>query len=115
MSTIALLFISNIFMTFAWYGHLRHQSLSLPKAILISWLIAGLEYVFMVPANRLGAQGGWSGFQLKVVQEAITLFVFIGFAWFYLHEKIQWNHAVAFALILGAVFFTFRFQTPAVH
>jgi uncharacterized protein len=115
MRTIALLFISNIFMTFAWYGHLRHQSLSMPKAILISWLIAGLEYVFMVPANRLGAMSGWSAYQLKVAQEAITLVVFIGFAWLYLHEKMQWNHLVAFALIMGAVFFTFRFQTPTVH
>ncbi|MCX7626256.1 MAG: DMT family protein [Candidatus Sumerlaeaceae bacterium] len=107
MSTILLLTISNIFMTFAWYGHLRFRELPLWQVILVSWGIAFIEYLFMVPANRLGAQAGWSGFQLKIVQEAITLIVFTFFAIFYLGEKPSWNNFLAFACILAAVALTF--------
>jgi len=94
-------------MTFAWYGHLKHMNAPLWSAILLSWLIAGAEYVFQVPANRLGAQAGWSGFQLKITQEVITISVFIVFATLYLKEPVRWNHAAAFALLLGAVALVF--------
>lgn len=107
MKTVVLLIISNIFMTFAWYGHLRHMKTPLITAIVVSWLIAGLEYAFQVPANRIGAQAGWSGFQLKITQEVITICVFIIFAVLYLKEPVRWNHAAAFALILGAVALVF--------
>lgn len=108
MRTIALLVISNTFMTFAWYGHLKYQGVALWKVILISWSIAFLEYCFMVPANRLGAQEGLSGFQLKIIQEVVTLSVFCVFALFYLKEPLRWNYLVSFALILGAVYFMFK-------
>jgi uncharacterized protein len=110
MPTVALLGISNLFMTFAWYGHLRYRDTALWKVILISWLIAGFEYVFQVPANRFGAQHGWTGYQLKLLQEAITLVVFVGFAWWYLGEGLRWNYLVAFMLIFAAVYFTFGFR-----
>jgi uncharacterized protein (DUF486 family) len=97
-------------MTFAWYGHLRFRDVPLWQVILVSWIIAGLEYVFQVPANRLGARHGWTAYQLKVTQEAITLGVFMVFAWLYLGEAIRWNYLVAFALIFAAVFFTFGFR-----
>jgi uncharacterized protein (DUF486 family) len=108
MRTVILLLISNTFMTFAWYGHLRYQGVALWKVILISWGIAFLEYCFMVPANRLGAQEGFSGFQLKIIQEAVTLSVFCVFALLYLKEPLRWNYLVSFALILGAVYFMFK-------
>lgn len=107
MPTILLLICSNVFMTFAWYGHLKRMDLSLPRAILISWGIAFLEYCLMVPANRIGYRT-FSGIQLKIIQEIITLVVFSGFAVTYLGESLRWNHAAAFALILGAVYLTFR-------
>ena len=102
MKTILLLLCSNIFMTFAWYGHLKFKSTPLILAILASWGIAFFEYCFQVPANRIG-YGQFTGFQLKIIQEVITLTVFIVFAWLYLGEEIKWNYAVSFLFILGAV------------
>lgn len=106
MSTVILLLISNTFMTFAWYGHLKRKSMGMVAAILISWLIALGEYCFQVPANRLG-YGRFTGYQLKIIQECITLIVFAVFAYFYLGESFRWQYAVSFALILGAVAFAF--------
>ena len=112
MSTIFLLFLSNVFMTFAWYGHLKYgHNWPLWKVILLSWGIAFIEYCFAVPANRLG-YGNYSGFQLKIVQEVITLIVFIGFATLYLKEKLAWNYVLAFLLLGMAAFFAFAFKTP---
>lgn len=109
MQTILLLILSNIFMTFAWYGHLKNGDISLWKAILISWGIAFFEYCLMVPANRMGyLSGAFSGYQLKIAQEIITLTVFVGFAAFYLKEPIRWNYIVSFALIVLAAFFAFK-------
>ncbi|MEI8197022.1 MAG: DMT family protein [Phycisphaerae bacterium] len=108
MLTALLLTISNIFMTIAWYGHLRFKNVTLAKVILISWLIASVEYCFQVPANRLGSNAGYSGAQLKIMQEAITLVVFAVFSVTYLKETLKWNHLVGFGLILAAVFFVFH-------
>ena len=102
MSTIALLFASNVFMTAAWYGHLKFRGAPLWKAILASWGIALFEYCLQVPANRWG-YGAFTAAQLKILQEVITLVVFVAFAWFYLGERLRWNEAVAFGLVLGAV------------
>ncbi len=104
--TIILLTISNIFMTFAWYGHLRFRSAPLWIAILVSWLIAFMEYCFQVPANRIGSYQ-FSAAQLKVMQEVITLIVFSVFSVLYLNQQLRWNYLVAFAFIIGAVFFVF--------
>ncbi|MBL0188692.1 MAG: DMT family protein [Candidatus Obscuribacter sp.] len=104
--TIALLAVSNIFMTFAWYGHLKFKSSPLWIAIGVSWLIALLEYCFQVPANRFGS-AYFSTAQLKVMQEVITLLVFGAFSVLYLKEQFRWNYLVAFVLIVGAVFFVF--------
>ncbi len=104
--TPALLPASNVFMTFAWYGHLKFKSKPLWLVILASWAIAFFEYCLMVPANRIGS-ATMSGYQLKIMQEAITLCVFIGFAWLYLGERLRWNYAVAMVLVLGAVMLTF--------
>jgi uncharacterized protein (DUF486 family) len=101
--TVLLLTISNIFMTFAWYGHLRFQHIPLWQAVLVSWGIALVEYCFMVPANRIGYQQ-FSGVQLKMIQEVITLTVFAGFSIWFLREPIRWNHLLAFALVIAAVF-----------
>ena len=106
--TILLLTASNIFMTFAWYGHLKNTELPLWKAILISWGIAFFEYCLMVPANRMGFMSGINGFQLKITQEVITLVVFAVFAVLYLKEPFHWKYLVSFALILGAVYFAFK-------
>ena len=106
MTTVLLLLISNTFMTFAWYGHLRNRAMPLYAAILVSWLIALGEYCFQVPANRIG-YGRFSGYQLKIIQESITIVVFGAFAYFYLGERLRWNYAVSFALILAAVAFAF--------
>ena len=95
-------------MTFAWYGLLKNTSLPTWKLILISWGIALFEYSLMVPANRLGYANGFSGFQLKVTQEVITVIVFTIFAVLYLKEPFRWNYLVSFALILGAVYFAFK-------
>lgn len=107
MKTILLLTVSNVFMTFAWYGHLKHRQAPLWEAILVSWGIAFFEYCFQVPANRIG-YGTFSGYQLKTIQEIITLSVFAVFSWLYLKEPLGWNHAAAFACIVGAAFFMFR-------
>lgn len=107
MQTIILLLISNIFMTFAWYGHLKYKSAPLAAVILISWCIAFLEYCFQVPANRIG-HGVFTAAQLKTIQEVITLVIFCVFSVFYLKEEIRWNYIVGFALIAGAVFFIFK-------
>ena len=106
MKTVLLLLCSNIFMTFAWYGHLRYRQTTLPAAIVISWGIAFFEYCFQVPANRIG-YGEFTAFQLKIIQEVITLTVFTVFVYFYLGEGIKWNHAVSFAFLMGAVLFAF--------
>ena len=108
MKTIALLLISNVFMTFAWYGHLRFQGVALWKVILVSWGIAFFEYCLMVPANRLGFADGWSGFQLKIIQEVITLLVFSVFAVFYLKQSFELKYLMSFICIMGAVYFAFR-------
>src|SRR5882757_7340854 len=101
--TVLLLIVSNVFMTFAWYGHLKHTDTALWKVILISWGIALFEYSLMVPANRIGSLSGMSGFQLKITQEVITLVVFTVFALLYLKEPFHWKYLVSFALIVGAV------------
>lgn len=108
MKTIALLIVSNIFMTFAWYGHLRYQGVALWKVVLISWGIAFFEYCLMVPANRYGFAGGWSGFQLKIIQEVITLIVFSVFAVFYLKQPFELKYLLSFICIMGAVYFAFK-------
>lgn len=107
MWPIVLLFLSNIFMTVAWYGHLKFKNESLWKVILVSWLIAFFEYCLQVPANRMG-YGTFSAAQLKIMQEVITLVVFAGFSVLYLKEEIRWNYVVSFCFILGAVFFAFK-------
>ena len=107
MKTVLLLSISNIFMTFAWYGHLKYKSSPLLKVILISWMIAFFEYCFQVPANRIG-YGHFSAYQLKTIQEVITLVVFSAFSVFYLKEDLRWNYIVGFVFIVMAVFFIFR-------
>jgi uncharacterized protein (DUF486 family) len=106
MLTVVLLLISNTFMTFAWYGHLKHKSAPIFEAIVVSWLIAFGEYCFQVPANRIG-YGRFTGYQLKIIQECITLFVFAIVAYFYLGEPIRWNYAASFVCILAAVAFAF--------
>jgi uncharacterized protein (DUF486 family) len=112
MSTVILLCMSNVFMTFAWYGHLKYgHDWPLWKAILVSWAIALLEYCLAVPANRLG-YAHYSGFQLKIIQEVITLSVFMGFAVLFLKEKLAWNYLVAFVFLGGAAFFAFAFPAP---
>jgi Uncharacterized protein conserved in bacteria len=108
MRTIILLTVSNIFMTFAWYGHLKYQNIPIWKAILISWSIAFLEYCFMVPANRIGYINGMNGFQLKITQEVITLVVFTVFALFYLKEPFHWKYLVSFLFLIGAVYFMYK-------
>lgn len=107
--TAGLLAISNCFMTYAWYGHLRTMA-DRPwwAAALASWLIASAEYAVMVPANRIGYAGGLSGAQLKVIQEVVTLAVFVPFLLFFLGERWRWDFLWAFCCLLGAVFFIFR-------
>jgi uncharacterized protein (DUF486 family) len=107
MNTIILLIASNIFMTIAWYFHLKQEGWPLWKAILLSWFIALFEYMLMVPANRQGYAKGLSGFQLKMIQEVITLVVFAVFAVVYLKEPFHWRYLVSFVLLLGAVYFMF--------
>ena len=107
MRAIVLLTISNVFMTIAWYGHLRFRHASLWKVIVISWLIAFVEYCFQVPANRIGSYQ-FTTAQLKTIQEVITLVVFCVFSLVYLKEDLKWNYLVGFALMTGAVFFVFK-------
>lgn len=105
--TIILLIGSNIFMTYAWYGHLRHHSLTFIGAILVSWGIAFFEYCLQVPANRVG-YGYFSAAELKTIQEVISLTIFGIFSTVYLGESLTWNHAIGFALIVAGAFFVFK-------
>jgi hypothetical protein len=107
MRTVALLLVSNVFMTFAWYGHLKYKSSPLWIAILVSWGIAFVEYCFQVPANRFG-HGQFSAAQLKTIQEVISLVVFAGFSVTYLREPLRWNYAIGFACLVAAAFFLFK-------
>lgn len=104
---ILMLTISNIFMTFAWYGHLKHKGAALWIVILISWGIALFEYCFQVPANRIGHEY-FTAAQLKTIQEVITLVVFSVFSIFYLKEEFHWNYLIGFCFIILAVFFIFK-------
>jgi hypothetical protein len=106
VQTILLLIASNVFMTAAWYGHLKFRGAPIWKAIIASWLIAFFEYCLQVPANRWG-YGQFSAAQLKIIQEVITLVVFTVFSALYLKEYLRWNHAVAFVLIVAAAGFAF--------
>ncbi|MFA5059966.1 MAG: DMT family protein [Candidatus Omnitrophota bacterium] len=107
MRTIALLTVSNIFMTIAWYGHLKYKSAPLFTVIIISWLIAFVEYCFQVPANRFG-HGQYTAAQLKTIQEVVTLVVFCVFSVVYLKEEVRWNYIVGFLFMIAAVFFIFK-------
>jgi hypothetical protein len=107
MWTILLLTASNVFMTFAWYGHLRFTQVPLWQAILASWAIAFFEYCLMVPANRWG-YGEFSVVQLKTIQEVITLVVFSAFAVLFIGESLRWNHLAAFGCLVAAVYLVFR-------
>ena len=107
MKTILLLTISNVFMTFAWYGHLKYKKAPLLAVIFVSWGIAFFEYCFQVPANRIG-HGMFTAAQLKTIQEIITLVVFCVFSVLYLKEEIKWNYIVGFGFIIAAVFFIFK-------
>jgi uncharacterized protein (DUF486 family) len=108
MKTIVLLIVSNIFMTIAWYGHLKFKEKPLVWVILISWAVALFEYIFQVPANRIGSQT-FSLMQLKVMQECITLVVFTVIAYFLFGQTLRWNNLVSYAFITGAVYFSFAF------
>ena len=107
MKTILLLTISNVFMTFAWYGHLKFRHTPLVKVILVSWLIAFFEYCFQVPANRIGSYE-FSAVQLKTIQEVITLTVFAFFSVWYLDAELKWNYLVGFGLLVAAVYVSFK-------
>jgi uncharacterized protein (DUF486 family) len=107
MRTILLLTISNIFMTFAWYGHLKYRDVPLFKVIIVSWMIAFFEYCFQVPANRIGSYE-FTAAQLKTIQEVITLTVFAAFSVLYLKQPLRWNHAAGFGLIVAAVAVIFK-------
>ncbi|MDX6499072.1 MAG: uncharacterized protein QOG23_2332 [Blastocatellia bacterium] len=108
VKTVVLLTVSNIFMTVAWYGHLKYKNASLVSLIVISWSVALFEYIFQVPANRIGYQT-YSLMQLKVMQECITLIVFTAIAFLLFGETLKWNNLVSYAFIVGAVFFSFAF------
>jgi hypothetical protein len=119
LSTVLLLIASNVFMTFAWYGHLRFAGPSsgadsgisfkvLAAAVLASWGLAFFEYCLQVPGNRIGHAAGFSGAQLKLLQEVITLCVFVPFSLWFLKEKLEWDHLWAALCLVGAVFFVFR-------
>ncbi|MFN8543513.1 MAG: DMT family protein [Candidatus Binatia bacterium] len=107
LTAAGLLLLSNLFMTAAWYGHLRYRHVSLPVAVSVSWGIALIEYMLQVPANRIGYRV-LSAYQLKILQETITLVVFMGFAAFWLGEGVQPKFLVSFALIFAAVVVAFR-------
>jgi uncharacterized protein (DUF486 family) len=107
MRTIALLTISNIFMTFAWYGHLKFREVALWKVVVVSWLIAFFEYCFQVPANRIGSYE-FTAAQLKTIQEVITLTVFAVFSVLYLKQPLRWNYLAGFVLLVVAVAVIFR-------
>ena len=111
MITLTLLIASNIFMTIAWYGHLKYgHDWPLWKAIVISWGIALIEYCLAVPANRLG-YGSFTGFELKIMQEVVTLAVFSVFAIVFLKERLAWNYVAAFACLGAAAYFAFGFRS----
>src|SRR5271154_1497706 len=110
MLTVVLLILSNVFMTLAWYGHLKHKGSPLWLAIVASWGIAFFEYCFQVPANRFG-YGQFTGYQLKIIQEIITVTVFVVFAWFYLGERLRLNYILAFLFLVAAVVCAF-WQQP---
>ena len=104
---VILLAIANVFMMFAWYGHLKFKNASMLAIIVVSWLIAFIEYCFQVPANRMGSQT-FTTAELKTMQEAITLVVFCMFSVAYLREELRWNYLVGFAFMVLAVFFVFK-------
>ena len=106
MTTIILLTISNIFMTIAWYGHLKFKQSPLWIVIVVSWLIVFFEYCFQIPANRMG-YGQFTAAQLKTIQEVITLVVFSVFSVVYLKENLKWNYLAGFLCLIAAVFFVF--------
>jgi uncharacterized protein (DUF486 family) len=108
MKTIILLLISNVFMNLAWYGHLKFRDQPLWLMILASWGLALFEYVFQVPANRIGARE-WTVPQLKVLQECITLVVFTFVAFALFRSPVRWNYLVSYSFIIGAVYFAFKF------
>lgn len=105
--TVGLLIASNVFMTFAWYGHLRFKAMPLLLAVVVSWGIAFFEYLLQVPANRIG-YGTFSAAELKAIQEIISLSVFAVFSTYFLGESLRWNHLVGFGLIVLAAFFIFK-------
>ena len=107
MFAILLLVLSNLFMTVAWYGHLKFKTSPLWVVVFVSWGIAFFEYCLQVPANRIGSRQ-FATVELKVMQEVITLLVFAVFSIYYLKETFRWNHGVSFALLMGAVFFAFK-------
>ena len=107
LAPIALLVLSNVFMTFAWYGHLGHKAAPLWMAVMASWGIAFFEYWLAVPANRIG-HAVYSAAELKMIQEVITLLVFAAFSVLWLKEPLGWNHAIGFALIAAGAFFVFQ-------
>jgi len=107
MRTVILLTVSNVFMTFAWYGHLKFKQTALYKVILISWLIAFVEYCFQVPANRIGHKQ-FSAAELKTIQEVIALTIFCAFSVFYLKEELKWNYILGFLMIVGASVLIFK-------
>src|SRR5258708_1206437 len=114
MFTVLLLIASNVFMTFAWYGHLKYTDKPLFAVIVASWLIAFFEYCLQVPANRIGFKlEGYSTYQLKIIQEVISLSVFVIFARSYMKELPRWNHLVSFVLIIAAVYFAVLPNKPA--
>jgi uncharacterized protein len=108
MKTICLLILSNTFMNLPWYGHLKFKKEALWVVILASWGLAFFEYVFQVPANRIGSEQ-WSVPQWKILQECVTLVVFTVVAFVLFHSPLKWNYCVSYALIVGAVFFAFKF------
>ncbi len=107
MKTVLLLTISNVFMTFAWYGHLKYREVPLYKVVLVSWAIAFFEYCFQVPANRIGSYE-FTAVQLKTIQEVITLTVFAVFSVLYLKADLKWNYFVGFGLLVAAVYVIFK-------
>jgi uncharacterized protein (DUF486 family) len=107
MKTVVLLLLSNVFMTVAWYGHLKFKEVALWKVILVSWGIAFVEYCFQVPANRIG-HGHFSAIELKTIQEVLSLSVFIVFSMLYLKEPVRWNHLLGFGLLVAAVYVIFK-------
>ena len=107
VTPICLLIISNVFMTFAWYGHLKFTDKPLWVVVIVSWAIAFIEYCFAVPANRYG-HASFSTAELKTMQEVITLLIFAGFSVFFLGERLTINHGIGFALICAGAFFIFK-------